>query len=122
MEYCKICGKPKECDGKNVCDECMEKRKPQATQQNLNLSSIETLSSPAPRYTVEPKNIMASILKVLGWITIVLGIIIGIYKADDELDSLYFIIIALPSVISGILFIAFGEVIYLLQSIRNKMK
>ena len=84
---------------------------------------------------------MQTFLKILGFITIFLGIIIGIYVISDALSSyasikisndpyreqIYTIklfaggVIILSSIVSGLLYLSFGIVIELLDSINHKI-
>src|SRR2546428_13663123 len=84
---------------------------------------------------------MQSFLRALGFITIFIGILIGIYVISDSLgvystakstnnpylEQVYLIklvagaAIILTSVVSGMLYLSFGIVIELLDSINHKM-
>lgn len=84
---------------------------------------------------------MQTFLKVLGFVTIFIGIIAGIYviadalsvyasmkgKSDPYLEQIYLIklvaggAIILSSIVSGMLYLSFGIVIELLDSINHKI-
>jgi len=84
---------------------------------------------------------MQRFLKILGFITIFIGIIIGIYAISDALstftamkaannpylEQVYIIklfaggLIILSSIVSGLLYLSFGMVIELLDSINHKI-
>ena len=72
------------------------------------------------------ENKIGATLKIIGWITITMGILIGIIVCSSFSDSnsnsigwVYGIAIIISSFVSGILFIGFGEVIILLDKIKN---
>jgi hypothetical protein len=84
---------------------------------------------------------MQTFLKILGFITIFIGIIIGIYIIADALnvyssikgsnnaylEQLYIVkmvaggVIIMSSIVSGMLYLSFGIVIELLDSINQKL-
>jgi hypothetical protein len=84
---------------------------------------------------------MQTFLKILGFITIFIGIIAGIYiiadalsvyasmksKVDPYLEQVYFIklvaggAVILSSIVSGMLYLSFGIVIELLDSINHRI-
>jgi len=87
-----------------------------------NKETVDKTQMEIQKQYVEEKNGMSSVLKIIGWITIILGFIVGGYVAYNSDEDMWFFIIAALSLIQGILFIAFGEVIRLLQGIKDKLK
>ena len=71
---------------------------------------------------LEPKNLTAQILFVVGWIVIFGGVFIGAILGDivatdpyaNELDMSVFLISAVTGAVSGLLFISVSEIIKLL--------
>ncbi|OCZ49729.1 hypothetical protein [Dehalobacter sp. TeCB1] len=102
------------------CPDCGREINP---KEMLSLDTKETLNY------VSPSNTIASILKGLGWTTIILGFIIGIVVAsnnDSYLNSAPFWLLGLPywigGFISGLFMLGFAEIINLLHQINLKMK
>lgn len=70
---------------------------------------------------VSAKNTIASVLKGLGWVTIIFGVIVGIIIAinnNSYLSSFYLI----GGIISGLFMLGFSEIIILLHKINLKIK
>ncbi|MCM1565128.1 MAG: hypothetical protein FNP40_10845 [Dehalobacter sp. 4CP] len=93
------------------CPDCGKKINP---REMLSLNIKETADY------VNPSNTIATIIKVLGWITIIFGIIIGILMTGSNTG------IALPyiigCIITGIFMFGFSEIINLLHKINIKLK
>ncbi len=67
-------------------------------------------------------NKIASIIKVVSWLILIIGIIVGIVIAvDDEVNEMV-ISIWLGSALATLFFLGFAEIIQLLQGIKNKIK
>lgn len=72
-------------------------------------------------------NTVAKLIKICGFTIIMLGTILSFIIAGGngykyEFSFMRFLIPELVSVISGLLFIGFSEVIQLLEDIKNKLK
>lgn len=92
----------------NIPDFCPKCKK------ELNPKELLTLDIKDTTGYIKPTNSVASILKVLGWIIIVLGIAIGIFEGKAGL------IIGFSGLISGIMMLGFSEIINLLHQINLK--
>lgn len=73
------------------------------------------------------KNTIAKAIKVCGIIIIILGTILSFIMAGDnghkyEFSLLKFVTPEAISIISGLVFIGFSEIIQLLEDIKNKLK
>lgn len=70
------------------------------------------------------ENSIAKALKVLGWLVMIIGIITGLILANDdyygEFDWGIAVSMGTQSIINGIMFFGFAEIIRLLQSIKDK--
>jgi hypothetical protein len=123
MEKCANCGSPV-ANGNRICVNCLEKsiRENARDLYSSNKETVDKTQMEIQKQYVEEKNGMSSVLKIIGWITIILGFIVGGYVAYNSDEDMWFFIIAALSLIQGILFIAFGEVIRLLQGIKDKLK
>lgn len=90
-----------------VCPDCGKEIIP---KELLNLDIKETFGY------VKQTNAFASVLKVLGWVTVVLGLIsVVIFKP-------FGIAYCVAGIISGIMILGFAEMINLLHQINLKMK
>jgi hypothetical protein len=73
------------------------------------------------------RNSVASALKTVAWLIIIIGIVVGLITAigseyiGSEYDGGLPLTIWLSAIIAGVLFLGFAEVIILLQTIANKM-
>lgn len=65
------------------------------------------------------KNSKAKLILYLGYMIILLGILVGMAWSLATNDITYFLIIGLSSIITGILFVGFSEVIELLQKLYD---
>lgn len=104
MAKCNWCG-AEVSDGTKVCLKCKAEISNNNPVINTNNSELSTNKE-------STTNATSVILKVIGWIAIVSGII-GIF-----LNNAYSVV----AIISGIFVIGFGEIIKLLQSINDKLK
>lgn len=89
----------------------IKRRKENSVECNNN--SASEIDYPAS------KNIISIVLKFLGYLEIILGILWGIY-IYAQTETFFGFAIALSGFIFGMLFVAFGEVINLLHQIKNK--
>lgn len=91
------------------------KNKDESTEE-LYISKYENM--------MKPNNAIASILKVFGWITIILGFIFGLVLGVNELDEFDFLITLGYWAIfdfSALSMFAISEIIKLLHDIRYKL-
>ena len=115
MDKCPKCGNVLNNDEK-ACGKCF--------------SCDATFDSNLPKDNQNPyysKNTVSSIIKYIGITIIVLGTIYSFVIANDReyryhFNLLLFVVPEFISIISGILFIGFSEVIQLLDDIKNKLK
>ncbi len=110
MNTCPNCGKVLNEDEKILykCMECKQQFKPQHTKY------------------ISSDNTIAKIIKICGIAIIVLGTISSFIIAGGDgykyrFSFIRFLTPELISVISGLLFIGFAEIIKLLQDIKNKL-
>lgn len=110
MRYCKKCNKEISAIEDNLysgyCENCYDEVNKKNQKQYSNTHN---------------NNIIATILKALSiFISIIgiIGLIVGI--ATDEMEVFTGIIIILSSFISSIFIYGFGEIIQLLEDIKNK--
>lgn len=68
------------------------------------------------------KNSTASILKSIGFLEIIVGIVLGIILSVVYFAGTTGIIIMVSSFVAGIIFIGFGEIINLLHQINERQK
>lgn len=114
---CKWCDK-EAIPGEKFCPSCKE-----IIQKNKNLNGITimnttNLKSNSPDdETVSSSNAIATILKVIGIIILVIGVISS-FSFYDEVVGISILIIA---IILSCSFFGFGEIIRLLQKISNKL-
>ena len=72
-----------------------------------------------------PKNTVSQILKIIGWIIVISGLIIGLIYAfilDGQIGLIPFLEYVFAFFASSMLFFALGEIIQLLEDIKNKIK
>ena len=88
------------------CENCYEEIKGKETKSNTYNS---------------PSNSVATILKVISTITFIIGIIIFIFGiVSDEIELGIGIAVIISSFVGSVLLYAFGEIIQLLEDIKNK--
>lgn len=113
MKKCNWCGAEINDDAK-LCSKC--------EAICYELSNTSNTDAETQEEKVKKENVISTILKVIGWLTIIAGIILGIYVSVELNVIRWFFIYFGTFFIVGIIFIAFGEVIRLLQEIDNKIK
>lgn len=77
--------------------------------------------SEAPVENRTSRNRISEILKIIGWTIIVAGSVATIFTFIQGKTIIYPIILELSSLISGMMFFGFSEIIKLLQEINNKL-
>ncbi len=68
------------------------------------------------------ENSVAKTIKISGILIIILGTIISFFIAGEDFSVALFLTSEIISIISGLLFIGFSEIIKLLEEIKNKLK
>lgn len=106
--YCETTINKNESD--KITDFCPECGKEINLNELLSLDIKETLSY------VKPTNTFAAVLKVLGWVTIVLGFICAFILKP------FGIAYCVGGLISGVMILGFSEIINLLHQINMKIK
>lgn len=94
---------------------------------NCGATFSSTLPEPKGNSSVfanSRENTIGGILKAIGILVMVFGTIASIYSATQgygfEFDK--FILPEIGSIVSGMMFLGFSEIIQLLQDIKNKLK
>jgi hypothetical protein len=67
------------------------------------------------------ENSVGKVLKVIGWMTLILGIIIGLTFLQDEFGVFWGIVFIMVEVIAGIFILGFAEIIKLLNEINIRL-
>ena len=116
MKKCNWCGSEIE-DSANICPKC------KATYEVNKVNTIfDRASASNQTENQSNSNFVSIILYIIGWIVIFIGVFVGWLVANDNSEGIYFFIIGGSSLISGVILIAFGEVIRLLHEINKKMR
>ncbi|TJY42684.1 hypothetical protein E5161_07485 [Cohnella pontilimi] len=76
------------------------------------------ISQDPPRNEIK-KNTVGEIINIIGWLTIIGGVISGLIQIPDKENVLAYMF---SGIITGCLFIGFSEVIQLLTRIDSKLK
>lgn len=101
----------------------------QITETNNNVSGKKRVSETNThqrRVYTKYSNSIANALKVIGWLTISCGVIVGLilifngmgHRSGGQLVLMGFVFL-LSGIISGVMFMGFGEIISLLQEIKD---
>ena len=127
MWVCEKCGH-REYSYMDECEECGYKR-PETTENTEISETTETPGNTGRNITVIENNKIASIIKFIGKVSIILCIIVGSLLAIQESGYKSFsfnwgmaIIWWVSGLISGFVFIGFSEIINLLSSINAKLQ
>lgn len=88
---------------------------------------VKTKNNKCPNCGAEyyPDNTVSKILKIIGWIIAISGLIIGLIYAfilDGQIGLIPFLEYVFAFFASSMLFFALGEIIQLLEDIKNKIK
>ena len=98
-----------------LCFDCFEK-----LQQEKQFSKEMThfIDNKDDNVKVKEKNLVASILKVLAIVAIIASIIV--LFIPNDLGNYYSFLVTIAGIISSIFIYALGEIIQLLEDIKNK--
>lgn len=107
--YCKKCGRPLDHDDKEYCKGCYDYDNKELYVQNDDKEDSYTNRS----------NGLATALKFVAMIEIIVGVIAGIVLFENEFFIGMSVLIA--TVVSGLLIAGVGEIIQLLEDIKNKI-
>ena len=104
---------------KGYCKNCygerknIERRKEIYNNENNESENIEEFED-------NGKNIVASIIKGIAVISAIAGVIVGLVSIDALNSGVIAAVIIISSIISSIFIYALGEIIQLLEDIKNK--
>lgn len=116
----------------DICPNCKSKLNIDEKSSGRCFSCGTTFESSLPKDSKQYNyqsfdNTVAKIIKICGIVIIILGTILSFIVAGGngrkyEFSLLLFITPETISIISGLLFIGFSEIIQLLEDIKNKLK
>lgn len=113
MQCCKKC---KKCFNENelnngLCFDCFEKlqQEKQQPEQRLHFTDNDSIK-------IQEKNLVASIIKIFAFIEAILSVLFMFLPLENH----YSFIITIAGIIIAIFTYAFGEIIQLLEDIKNK--
>lgn len=116
----------------DICPNCKSKLITEEKSSGRCFSCGAKIESTLPKEDnrinhLSTDNTTAKAIKICGIIIIILGTIFSFIIASEtgkeyEFSLLHFLVPEAISVISGILFIGFSEIIKLLEDIKNKLK
>lgn len=120
VNLCWFCG---DIIDENFSDQSAEATKPVTS----NSDSIKANSSKDDDNSLNDKNIVGTVLKILGVIILIFGTIGSFILADSDeryysFSFVLFISYEFAALLSGFLLIGFAEIIQLLASINSKLK
>lgn len=105
--YCKKCGRPLDHDDIEYCKGCYDYKNGRMHEEKI-----------VENERLDKSNGLGTALKVISAIEIIVGIIAGIILFEDEFTIGLTVIIA--TIVSGLLVAGIGEIIQLLEDIKNK--